>query len=65
MSVLERLRREHGADVVKLFPASMGGPAYLEALRGPFRAGGGLVAGGPDETTRRAAAFVDAVVART
>ena len=25
-----------GADVVKLFPGSIGGPAYLRALRGPF-----------------------------
>jgi 2-dehydro-3-deoxyphosphogluconate aldolase / (4S)-4-hydroxy-2-oxoglutarate aldolase len=25
-----------GADVVKLFPASLGGPGYLAALRGPF-----------------------------
>lgn len=25
-----------GADVVKLFPGSLGGPAYLRALRGPF-----------------------------
>lgn len=25
-----------GAEVVKLFPAEMGGPAYLRALRGPF-----------------------------
>lgn len=25
-----------GADVVKLFPASLGGPSYLSALRGPF-----------------------------
>ncbi len=25
-----------GADVVKLFPASLGGPGYLKALRGPF-----------------------------
>jgi 2-dehydro-3-deoxyphosphogluconate aldolase/(4S)-4-hydroxy-2-oxoglutarate aldolase len=25
-----------GSDVVKLFPASLGGPAYLKALRGPF-----------------------------
>lgn len=25
-----------GAHVVKLFPASLGGPAYLRALRGPF-----------------------------
>lgn len=26
----------HGADVVKLFPGSLGGPDYLNALRGPF-----------------------------
>ncbi|GAB3632941.1 bifunctional 4-hydroxy-2-oxoglutarate aldolase/2-dehydro-3-deoxy-phosphogluconate aldolase [Microbacterium shaanxiense] len=25
-----------GVDVVKIFPASLGGPAYLGALRGPF-----------------------------
>jgi 2-dehydro-3-deoxyphosphogluconate aldolase/(4S)-4-hydroxy-2-oxoglutarate aldolase len=25
-----------GADVVKIFPASLGGPAYMKALRGPF-----------------------------
>jgi 2-dehydro-3-deoxyphosphogluconate aldolase/(4S)-4-hydroxy-2-oxoglutarate aldolase len=25
-----------GVHVVKLFPASLGGPAYLRALRGPF-----------------------------
>ena len=25
-----------GAHVVKIFPASLGGPAYLKALRGPF-----------------------------
>lgn len=25
-----------GADVVKLFPGSLGGPAYLQSLRGPF-----------------------------
>lgn len=25
-----------GADVVKLFPGSLGGPGYLSALRGPF-----------------------------
>jgi 2-dehydro-3-deoxyphosphogluconate aldolase/(4S)-4-hydroxy-2-oxoglutarate aldolase len=24
------------SDVVKLFPGSLGGPAYLKALRGPF-----------------------------
>ena len=27
---------EYGSDVVKIFPASLGGPAYLRALRGPF-----------------------------
>jgi 2-dehydro-3-deoxyphosphogluconate aldolase / (4S)-4-hydroxy-2-oxoglutarate aldolase len=26
----------HGAQTVKLFPASLGGPDYLRALRGPF-----------------------------
>jgi len=25
-----------GSDIVKLFPGSLGGPAYLKALRGPF-----------------------------
>jgi 2-dehydro-3-deoxyphosphogluconate aldolase/(4S)-4-hydroxy-2-oxoglutarate aldolase len=25
-----------GADVVKIFPASLGGPGYLRSLRGPF-----------------------------
>lgn len=25
-----------GADVVKIFPGSLGGPGYLKALRGPF-----------------------------
>lgn len=81
-----------GADVVKLFPGSLGGPAYLRSLRGPFPdvplmptggvradnvrawleagafclgAGGELVAGDPEETTRRAAAFVEAAGART
>ncbi|MEV5664154.1 bifunctional 4-hydroxy-2-oxoglutarate aldolase/2-dehydro-3-deoxy-phosphogluconate aldolase [Streptomyces flaveolus] len=28
--------RRAGADAVKLFPASIGGPAYLKALRDPF-----------------------------
>jgi 2-dehydro-3-deoxyphosphogluconate aldolase/(4S)-4-hydroxy-2-oxoglutarate aldolase len=27
---------ESGADVVKIFPAELGGPAYLKALRGPL-----------------------------
>lgn len=26
----------YGADAVKIFPGSLGGPAYLRALRGPF-----------------------------
>jgi 2-dehydro-3-deoxyphosphogluconate aldolase/(4S)-4-hydroxy-2-oxoglutarate aldolase len=30
------LARRLGADVVKLFPGSAGGPSYLKALRGPF-----------------------------
>jgi 2-dehydro-3-deoxyphosphogluconate aldolase/(4S)-4-hydroxy-2-oxoglutarate aldolase len=33
----EVVRAHHlGSDVVKLFPGSLGGPAYLKALRGPF-----------------------------
>ena len=27
---------EYGADVVKIFPASLGGPPFLRSLRGPF-----------------------------
>jgi 2-dehydro-3-deoxyphosphogluconate aldolase/(4S)-4-hydroxy-2-oxoglutarate aldolase len=27
---------ESGADIVKIFPADVGGPAYLKALRGPL-----------------------------
>jgi len=27
---------EHGADVVKIFPAELGGPAHLKALRNPL-----------------------------
>ncbi len=27
---------EEGADLVKLFPANLGGPGYLRSLRGPF-----------------------------
>lgn len=27
---------EHGVSAVKIFPGSLGGPAYLKALRGPF-----------------------------
>jgi len=28
--------RTLGSDVVKIFPGSLGGPAYLKSLRGPF-----------------------------
>ncbi|MCU1635062.1 MAG: 2-dehydro-3-deoxyphosphogluconate aldolase [Cryobacterium sp.] len=28
--------QEYGTDVVKIFPASLGGPAFLRSLRGPF-----------------------------
>lgn len=28
--------RSLGSDVVKIFPGSLGGPAYMKALRGPF-----------------------------
>ena len=27
---------EHGSDIVKIFPADIGGPPYLKALRGPL-----------------------------
>ncbi|MBC8116865.1 MAG: 2-dehydro-3-deoxyphosphogluconate aldolase, partial [Candidatus Saccharimonas sp.] len=27
---------EAGADIVKLFPADIGGPAYLKSLKGPL-----------------------------
>jgi 2-dehydro-3-deoxyphosphogluconate aldolase / (4S)-4-hydroxy-2-oxoglutarate aldolase len=27
---------EYGSDVVKIFPAALGGPSYVKALRGPF-----------------------------
>jgi 2-dehydro-3-deoxyphosphogluconate aldolase/(4S)-4-hydroxy-2-oxoglutarate aldolase len=30
------LANKLGADVVKIFPGSLGGPDYLKALRGPF-----------------------------
>ena len=30
------LALDEGAEVVKLFPASLGGPRYLRTLRGPF-----------------------------
>lgn len=27
---------EFGAEIIKIFPAALGGPSYLKALRGPF-----------------------------
>ncbi|MEM6527025.1 MAG: bifunctional 4-hydroxy-2-oxoglutarate aldolase/2-dehydro-3-deoxy-phosphogluconate aldolase [Chloroflexota bacterium] len=30
------LSRKLGSDVVKMFPGSMGGPAHMKALKGPF-----------------------------
>ncbi len=35
-----------GVDIVKIFPASLGGPAYLGALRGPFPAAPLMPTGG-------------------
>ncbi len=49
---------EAGADVVKIFPADVGGPAYLKALRGPLPQVRVMPTGGVDLTT--AAAFLDA-----
>jgi len=34
-SEVQRARRL-GADVVKIFPASLGGPGYIKSLRGPY-----------------------------
>lgn len=31
-----RMASEWGADLIKLFPASVGGPGYVKAIRGPF-----------------------------
>lgn len=40
--------RARGASVIKLFPASLGGPAYLKALRDPFPDIPFLAVGGVD-----------------
>lgn len=45
---------EYGAHVVKIFPASLGGPPFLKALRGPFpnvplMPTGGVTAGNVEE----------------
>lgn len=49
---------EAGADVVKIFPAEVGGPGYLKALRGPLPQVRLMPTGGVDLTT--AAAFLKA-----
>ncbi|MGX1854037.1 bifunctional 4-hydroxy-2-oxoglutarate aldolase/2-dehydro-3-deoxy-phosphogluconate aldolase [Streptomyces sp. NBC_01456] len=43
-----------GVSALKLFPASMGGPAYLEALRGPFPDPAFVPVGGVDAATAQA-----------
>jgi len=30
------LARKYGSDVIKIFPGSLGGPAFMKALKGPF-----------------------------
>jgi len=42
---------EAGADVVKVFPADVGGPSYLKALRGPLPQVRLMPTGGVDLTT--------------
>lgn len=45
---------EAGADVVKVFPADVGGPSYLKALRGPLPQVRLMPTGGVDLTTAEA-----------
>ena len=45
---------EAGADVVKIFPADVGGPAYLRALRGPLPQVRLMPTGGVDLSTAEA-----------
>lgn len=45
---------EAGADVVKIFPAEVGGPAYLKALRGPLPQIRVMPTGGVDLNTAEA-----------
>ncbi len=40
------LAQELGADVIKIFPASLGGPGYLRSLRAPFPDGVFMPTGG-------------------
>src|SRR5690606_19352354 len=49
---------EAGADVVKVFPADVGGPAYFKAIRGPLPQVKLMPTGGVDLTTARK--FLDA-----
>lgn len=49
---------DHGATAVKLFPAELGGPAYLKALRSPFPEVPFVPVGGVDANLARA--YVDA-----
>ena len=49
---------ENGADIVKIFPASMGGAELIKALRGPFPQIKMIPTGGVDLNT--AAAFIKA-----
>ncbi len=49
---------EAGADVVKIFPADIGGPSYLKSLRGPLPQVRMMPTGGVDLTT--AGAFLRA-----
>ncbi len=44
---------EAGADLVKVFPADLGGPAYLRAIRGPLPQIRLMPTGGVDLTTAR------------
>lgn len=41
---------EAGADVVKIFPGSLGGPAYIKSLKGPFPYIPMMPTGGVSET---------------
>jgi len=45
---------ENGADIVKIFPADVGGPGYLKALRGPFPQIRVMPTGGVDLSTAEA-----------
>ena len=49
---------DHGSDLVKVFPASVGGPGYLKAVKGPLPQVPLVPTGGVDLET--AGAFLDA-----